>query len=263
MSQLQLLTREQIAAIFKEPRAIRAYEALQLALANAPDQLDALGVVPFLTLAADPAVPMGRTLAVNPRLSLVDGGAGNAVTLDLAAIGDDTLLANTTGGGVPVATTLSALLDSVLGAAQGQIITRNAGTWTVLAPAVAGNVLQSGGPGANISYFGGVAVLTDAATIAMDASIAPSYRVVLSAAIGPARVWGAPTAPVDGSKRYVRIKQPAAGVAQTISAWPASFKWAGGAAGVLSTANNAQDLLELQYDAADATYDARLSLAYA
>lgn len=269
---LPLLTRDQIQRIFKEPALIRAYEALQLNLQNIPSDFSTLSQlvnavveVAFVAIAADPdLLPNSRALAVDPSLSLIDSGPGAAVTLALAQIADGQLMANLTGSTAqPTGRSLTAILDAILGNTQGQVIMRNAGTWTVLNPGPLGAVLSSRGAAANLAYYGGVTTLTDAASIAMDASLSPSYRILLTAAIGPARAFGTPANPIDGSTIKVRFKQPAAGVAQTISAWPAAFKWAGGVAGVLSVANNAQDLLELQYDATDATYDARLTLAYA
>lgn len=47
---------------------------------------------------------------------------------------------------------LSALLDLVFGSSQGNILTRNATVWTVLAPGTAGYLLKTGGAGANVSW---------------------------------------------------------------------------------------------------------------
>lgn len=43
------------------------------------------------------------------------------------------------------------------------------------------------------------------------------------------------------------IQQPSSGAAGTIPSWPSNVKWAGGAAPVLSTSNNAADWIRLEY----------------
>lgn len=59
-----------------------------------------------------------------------------------AAIADDRIIANTSGGSAkPVANTGTAVLDACFGATKGQILVRNATVWTVLAPGVDGQVL--------------------------------------------------------------------------------------------------------------------------
>lgn len=84
----------------------------------------------------------------------------------LPSIADGDTLANTSGGvAAPIATTLSAWFDYVLGSAQGDIIYRDASVWKVLAPGVAGSQLQSGGAGANPSWV----------TNALPANFHPGY----------------------------------------------------------------------------------------
>lgn len=75
------------------------------------------------------------------------------ISIALAAIAHNRLMANVSGSSAaPVATTVSALLDSALGSTQGQIVTRNGSTWTVLGPGTVGLALLSGGAGANLAY---------------------------------------------------------------------------------------------------------------
>lgn len=75
------------------------------------------------------------------------------ISIALAAIADQRVLANISGGSAaPIPNTLSAILDAILGATQGQLITRNASNWTVLNPGIATWVLTSGGAGANLSW---------------------------------------------------------------------------------------------------------------
>lgn len=80
--------------------------------------------------------------------------ANNAVTLaKLATQGDDTILANISGGAaVPTASTLTAILDSILGTTQGSVMYRNATVWTTLGPGTNGQFLQTLGGGANIQW---------------------------------------------------------------------------------------------------------------
>lgn len=71
----------------------------------------------------------------------------------LAQIANLRILANISGGlSSPVATTLSALLDAVLGNGQGSIIFRGASAWTLLAPGTSGRFLKTGGAGADPSW---------------------------------------------------------------------------------------------------------------
>jgi hypothetical protein len=71
--------------------------------------------------------------------SWVDYSAGGG----LAAIASNTLLANTTGGAaVPIATSLTTLLDTV-SSAQGSILYRSGSSWSALAPGTAGQFLQT------------------------------------------------------------------------------------------------------------------------
>ena len=61
-----------------------------------------------------------------------------------------TLLGNITGGtAVPVASTLTAIIDACIGSTQGDILYRNATVWTVLAPSTNGFFLKTQGAGAN------------------------------------------------------------------------------------------------------------------
>lgn len=89
----------------------------------------------------------------------------NNVTLaKLATQATATILANVTGGtAVPTAASLSSVLDLVGSAAQGDILYRNGTIWTRLATGAAGQVLQSGGAGANPSWTtGGLAAASQA-----------------------------------------------------------------------------------------------------
>lgn len=78
---------------------------------------------------------------------------GTLNTIILAAIADGDIIANISGGAaVPIGNTLSAILDHVLGNAQGDIIFRGASGWVVLTPGTNGQVLTTGGAAANPSW---------------------------------------------------------------------------------------------------------------
>lgn len=71
----------------------------------------------------------------------------------LPSIASGYLLANATAGATNAsATSLSALLDRVLGNAQGTILYRGSATWGGLAPGTANYVLKTGGPGADPAW---------------------------------------------------------------------------------------------------------------
>lgn len=78
-------------------------------------------------------------------------GQGTSAVVATAVGATGTALAGNTGAD-PTFQTISALLDN-LGATQGQILYRNATVWTVLAPGSSGQVLQSGGAAANVSWL--------------------------------------------------------------------------------------------------------------
>lgn len=96
--------------------------------------------------------PTSRTITANN--GLTGGGDLSANrTVGLAAIADLRVMANVSGGSaVPIANTLSAIIDAAIGNTQGNILYRNGTIWTVLAPGTSGQVLQSGGAAANPSW---------------------------------------------------------------------------------------------------------------
>jgi hypothetical protein len=84
---------------------------------------------------------------------LAGGTISASGTLSLATIAAGDLLANTgTVAAVPAATSLTALIDDVLGANQGNVLFRGATAWTVLAPGTSGQFLQTQGTGANPAW---------------------------------------------------------------------------------------------------------------
>lgn len=92
----------------------------------------------------------GTITSVTAGTGLSGGGSGGGVTLSLANIADQAMLANTSGTtNAPAATTLSAFLDEVLGSTQGSIIYRGATVWQELTPGSSGQFLQTQGASSN------------------------------------------------------------------------------------------------------------------
>jgi hypothetical protein len=122
-----------------------------LAAGPAGDFLQTHGSAANPTWALPPGA--GTITAVNPGTGLSGGGASGAVTLGFANIANLDLLANTTGAlGPPLPITVSNLFDATLGATRGQLMFRGAGGWVVLAPGIAGQMLQTGGTGADLAW---------------------------------------------------------------------------------------------------------------
>jgi hypothetical protein len=109
-----------------------------------------------------PQLTAVTTPADDDLLEISQGGASFKATaaqvvegsgLGLSAIADNRVLANVSGSSaVPTATSMSTLLDETIGSTQGQILYRNSTVWTPLAPGTAGQVLTTGGAGANPSW---------------------------------------------------------------------------------------------------------------
>ena len=102
-----------------------------------------------ISVSAIGAVPTSRTISTSSGIS--GGGDLSANrTLSLTAIANNTLLGNVSGSSAsPSQTTLTSLMDATLGNQQGDIIYRAGSIWTTLTPGSAGQVLASGGTGAN------------------------------------------------------------------------------------------------------------------
>lgn len=114
------------------------------------------GSVIVSALSGSPSAPASKivfptgTVAFSGSVATYTPAGGGGLT----PIANNTLLANTSGGtAVAISTTVSALLDAALGSTQGQLVTRNAGGWTVLGPSTGGKVLTENGAAANLSYL--------------------------------------------------------------------------------------------------------------
>jgi hypothetical protein len=89
--------------------------------------------------------------------------------------------------------------------------------------------------------------LTDAATIAVDASLSNHFRVLLTAAVGATRQLGAPTNPTDGQMITIEVIQSATGT----NALTYNAAWGFGAditGATLSTAANKHDFIGAIYN---------------
>ncbi len=81
---------------------------------------------------------------------LTGGPITTSGTIALASIANSTVLANTSGiSAAPSSTTVSTLLDSAIDNTQGDILYRNASSWTFLGAGTNGQVLQTQGASAN------------------------------------------------------------------------------------------------------------------
>lgn len=75
------------------------------------------------------------------------------VVADLPSVGDGVIYANISGGvGAPTAQSVTAVLDHVFSSTRGSVLYRGASGWTALGPGTAGQVLQTGGAGADPSW---------------------------------------------------------------------------------------------------------------
>lgn len=90
------------------------------------------------------------------------------------------------------------------------------------------------------------ASLTDASTITWNMNTQQSASVLLTSAVGATRALGAPSNLHAGATYTLRIKQSSTG--SNALTYNSVFKWAGGVAPVLSTANNAIDVLTFLSD---------------
>jgi len=95
------------------------------------------------------AVPTSRTISTSGGIS----GGGDLTsdrTLSLTPIANNTLLGNTSGSSAsPSSTTLTAIMDATFGNQQGDVVYRAGSLWTTLTPGTAGQLLATGGSGAN------------------------------------------------------------------------------------------------------------------
>lgn len=108
------------------------------------------------------------------------------------------------------------------------------------------------------AYTPPVAVTFSATAMTINCALSNVFTIGMTA-----NVTTAPTLsnPKDGQTINVFLTQDATG-SRTMT-WPTSFKWAGGAAGVLSTTASSVDLLVATYRASTGFWYAGLTKAYA
>lgn len=83
----------------------------------------------------------------------IDASGNGTCTSPYSVQGNLTLLANISGGAaIPTPSSLTAILDAILGTTQGAVIYRNATVWTTLAPGTSGQFLQTQGAAANVQW---------------------------------------------------------------------------------------------------------------
>lgn len=114
----------------------------------------------------------------------------------------------------------------------------------------AGRKTFIGGATMSAALYESVVALTDAATIATDASLGNIFTVTL----GGNRTLGAPTNPVNGQKCIWRVRQDGTG-SRTL-AFNAAFRFGTSVASVvLTTSANKTDYIGAIYNSTDSTWD--------
>jgi hypothetical protein len=105
-----------------------------------------------------------------------------------------------------------------------------------------------------------VNALATSGAIAIDCALGDYFTL---AAAGNMTSFTFSNLPASGKAQtiMVRIAQDATG--SRVATWPASFKWAGGVAGVLSTAANSVDVLAITTFNQGTTWNATLAKAFA
>ena len=92
----------------------------------------------------------GTVTSVATGSGLTGGPVTSSGTISFASVADMSVLANISGSSAAAgATTLTSLLDYILGSTQGSLIYRAGSVWTVLGPGTNGQVLTTQGAGAN------------------------------------------------------------------------------------------------------------------
>ena len=92
----------------------------------------------------------GTVTSITAGTGLSGGTITTSGTISLATIAPDTIMSNLFGTSTtPTGNTLTIILDTILGAIQGDIIYRNATQWTVLGAGTTGQFLQTQGTSSN------------------------------------------------------------------------------------------------------------------
>ncbi|WP_407194394.1 hypothetical protein [Bradyrhizobium sp. STM 3566] len=122
--------------------------------------LTSSSVIPAATLLANPAgsaaVPTPVSLDTTFQFSgsALQIAPSSVANSKLASMVDGTIKSNISGSAAgPADNSISAVLDKLLGTTQGSVIYRDASTWAALSPGSSGQLLSSGGAGANPSWI--------------------------------------------------------------------------------------------------------------
>jgi hypothetical protein len=92
----------------------------------------------------------GTVTSVASGTGLTGGPITASGTLSLAAIADARLMGNiSAGSAAPIALSLTAILDYIIGSTQGSLLLRSSGAWVLLPPGHSGYFLQTKGTGAD------------------------------------------------------------------------------------------------------------------
>ncbi len=118
----------------------------------------------------------GTVTSVATGTGLTGGPVTTTGTISLATAANLSVLANISGGtAAPTPSTMSAILDAVFSSTRGSVLYRGAAGWAALGPGTAGNVLTTGGAGANPAWAaaagGGLTVSDTAPAGAADSSL--------------------------------------------------------------------------------------------
>lgn len=159
-----------------------------------------------------------------------------------------------TGTGTAVNFTVSGALTAS-GTVSGVGFTNWIGTY-LAAPGAIGATTPAGGR-FTFAYTAPVVVTFSATAMAVDCSLSNVFTCSLTAPVTTAMTFSNLK---DGQTINYFLTQ---GAASSTMVWPASFKWPGGSAGVLSTVLNTVDLLVATYRAATGFWYCSLSKAFA
>lgn len=154
----------------------------------------------------------------------------------------------------------------------GDIAIYRAGNWSAWAPVtglvlnVAGTLKQwTGSAWTAITGGGGgsdrstVSALATTGSVGIDYSLGDYFTLALAGNVSGLTFSNLPGSG-HGASLMIRITQDS--TPRTV-AWPASFKWAGGVAGVVSTGSGAVDVLAITTFDNGTTWDATLAKAFA
>lgn len=119
-------------------------------------QLNGLQLVPQNTITPSVLGEMRYNSSTN-KIELFNGIVDSIVTESspsaLSPVANNTIISNITGStNIPVANSLSSILDSTLTTTQGSLIYRNASSWITLPPGTNGQLLSTSGASANPAW---------------------------------------------------------------------------------------------------------------